>query len=101
MDFEVQILMRDPPWVAVNTPSPEREGVSVFSKDPVGSVFHTYSAYARGIDILDVAYHYLDVVPKGWDVVGHAFPQFWVRRYDEYGDPSHINTEYYDVTKNL
>jgi predicted dithiol-disulfide oxidoreductase (DUF899 family) len=65
MDFEVQILMRDQLWVAVNTPGPEREGVSVFSKDPVGSMFHTYSAYARGIDILDVAYHYLDVVPKG------------------------------------
>jgi predicted dithiol-disulfide oxidoreductase (DUF899 family) len=65
MDFEVQILIRDPPWVAVNTPGPEREGVSIFSKDPVGNVFHTYSAYARGIDILDVAYHYLDVVPKG------------------------------------
>ena len=62
----------------------EREGVSVFYKDPSGHVFHTYSAYARGIDMLNVAYHYLDLVPKGRDEAGHDFPQFWVRRHDEY-----------------
>ena len=62
----------------------EREGVSVFYKDPAGRVFHTYSAYARGIDMLNVAYHYLDLVPKGRDEAGHDFPQFWVRRHDEY-----------------
>ena len=65
--------------------SPEREGVSVFYKDPAGHVFHTYSAYARGIDMLNVAYSYLDLVPKGRDEAGHDFPQFWVRRNDEYG----------------
>ena len=69
------------------TPGAEREGVSVFYKDPAGRVFHTYSAYARGIDMLDVAYHYLDLVPKGRDEEGHEFPQFWVRRHDEYGKP--------------
>jgi len=65
--------------------SPEREGVSVFCKDPEGRIFHTYSAYARGIDMLNVAYHYLDLVPKGRDEAGNEFPQFWVRRHDEYG----------------
>jgi predicted dithiol-disulfide oxidoreductase (DUF899 family) len=64
--------------------SPEREGASVFYKDSAGCVFHTYSAYARGIDMLNVAYHYLDLVPKGRDEAGHEFPQFWVRRHDEY-----------------
>jgi predicted dithiol-disulfide oxidoreductase (DUF899 family) len=64
--------------------SPEREGVSVFYKDHAGRIFHTYSAYARGIDMLNVAYHYLDLVPKGRDEAGHEFPQFWVRRHDEY-----------------
>jgi predicted dithiol-disulfide oxidoreductase (DUF899 family) len=64
--------------------SPEREGVSVFYKVPAGRVFHTYSAYARGIDMLNVAYHYLDLVPKGRDEAGSEFPQFWVRRHDEY-----------------
>ena len=61
----------------------EREGVSVFYKDPRGSVFHTYSAYARGIDMLNVDYHYLDLVPKGRDEGGEG--PFWVRRHDEYG----------------
>ena len=64
--------------------SPEREGVSIFYKDSTGRLFHTYSAYARGIDMLNVAYHYLDLVPKGRDEAGHEFPQFWVRRHDEY-----------------
>jgi len=64
----------------------DREGVSVFYKDPAGRVFHTYSAYARGIDMLNVAYNYLDLVPKGRDEAGHDFPQFWVRRHDEYND---------------
>jgi predicted dithiol-disulfide oxidoreductase (DUF899 family) len=60
----------------------EREGVSVFFKDEAGLVFHTYSTYARGIDILNTAYNYLDLVPKGRDENGRG--QFWVRRHDEY-----------------
>ncbi len=62
---------------------PEREGLSVFFKDEGGRVFHTYSAYARGIDMVNTAYHYLDLVPKGRDEEGR--PQYWVRRHDEYG----------------
>lgn len=72
-------------YILQDTHSPEREGVSVFYKDTAGHVFHTYSAYARGIDVLNVAYHYLDLVSKGRDEDGHEFPQFWVRRHDEYG----------------
>jgi predicted dithiol-disulfide oxidoreductase (DUF899 family) len=60
----------------------EREGVSVFYKDPTGNVFHTYSTYARGIDIVNTAYNYLDMAPKGRDESGQG--QFWVRRHDEY-----------------
>ena len=45
-------------------------------------MFHTYSAYARGIDMLNVDYHYLDLVPKGRDEGGRG--PFWVRRHDEY-----------------
>jgi predicted dithiol-disulfide oxidoreductase (DUF899 family) len=62
----------------------EREGVSIFYKDPMGTVCHTYSAYARGIDMMNAAYHYLDLVPKGRDEAGHDFPQYWVRRHDEF-----------------
>jgi predicted dithiol-disulfide oxidoreductase (DUF899 family) len=60
----------------------DREGVSVFYKDPGGNIFHTYSAYARGIDMMNVDYHYLDIVPKGRDEGGRG--PFWVRRHDEY-----------------
>jgi predicted dithiol-disulfide oxidoreductase (DUF899 family) len=60
----------------------EREGHSVFYKDESGAVFHTYSCYHRGNDMLNVHYHYLDMVPKGRDE-GDRGP-FWVRRHDEY-----------------
>ena len=59
-----------------------REGVSVFAKDESGRVFHTYSAYARGIDLVNTAYNYLDLVPQGRDEDGRG--PFWVRRHDEY-----------------
>jgi predicted dithiol-disulfide oxidoreductase (DUF899 family) len=61
----------------------DREGLSVFFKDADGSVFHTYSTYARGIDIINAAYNILDMTPKGRDE-GDRGP-FWVRRHDEYG----------------
>jgi predicted dithiol-disulfide oxidoreductase (DUF899 family) len=67
----------------------EREGVSVFYQDEDGGLFHTYSAYARGIDMLNGAYHFLDLVPNGRDESGHDNPQFWVRRHDEYASPSY------------
>jgi predicted dithiol-disulfide oxidoreductase (DUF899 family) len=64
---------------------PDREGMSVFCRDEDGSLFRTYSTYARGIDMLNAAYNYIDLVPKGRDEQGRA-PQFWVRRHDEYED---------------
>ena len=63
----------------------DKEGVSVFYKNPSGQIFHTYSTFERGIDAFNVAYHYLDLVPKGRGEEGHAFRQYWVRRHDEYG----------------
>jgi predicted dithiol-disulfide oxidoreductase (DUF899 family) len=62
----------------------DREGISVFYKDPSGSIFHTYSAYARGIDMVNGAYHFLDLVPRGRDEAGHDNPQYWVRHHDKY-----------------
>jgi len=62
----------------------DREGVSVFYKDPSGKIFHTYSTYERGLDILNTAYNYLDLLPKGRDEDGYEFPMTWVRRHDEY-----------------
>lgn len=67
-------------------PYADREGVSVFFRDPAGDVFHTYSAYARGIDILNTAYNYLDLAPKGRDEDHLDFTQAWVRHHDRYED---------------
>lgn len=65
-------------------PSEEMPGLSVFAKDGSGNVFHTYSAYARGLDILVGAYNFLDFVPKGRDEDGLAFSMSWVRHHDKY-----------------
>jgi len=61
----------------------EAPGVSVFIRQG-DQIFHTYTTYARGLDMLNVAYHYMDLVPKGRDEDGQG--QFWVRRRDEYPD---------------
>jgi predicted dithiol-disulfide oxidoreductase (DUF899 family) len=65
----------------------ELPGVSVFARDERGDVFHTYSCYARGLDMMNAAYHYLDLVPKGRDEAGLSYPQAWVRHHDNYGTP--------------
>jgi predicted dithiol-disulfide oxidoreductase (DUF899 family) len=49
-----------------------------------GAVFHTYSTYGRGLDILIGAYNYLDLVPKGRDEDGLAHSMAWVRHHDRY-----------------
>ena len=60
----------------------EAPGISVFLKDG-GQIYHTYSTYERGLDMLNVAYHYMDLVPKGRDE-GEGGATVWVRRRDEY-----------------
>jgi predicted dithiol-disulfide oxidoreductase (DUF899 family) len=67
-------------------PSEERPGMSVFYKDASGNIFHTYSTYARGLDILLGAYNILDLVPKGRDEAGLAFTMSWVRHHDKYAE---------------
>jgi predicted dithiol-disulfide oxidoreductase (DUF899 family) len=58
-------------------------GISVFYRDDTGRIFHTYSTYGRGIDMMNTAYNYLDLVPKGRDEDGGGMSQ-WLRRHDEY-----------------
>ena len=62
----------------------EQVGISAFARNDAGEVFHTYSTYSRGVDMLNGAYHYMDIAPKGRDEAGHGDPQYWVRRRDEY-----------------
>jgi len=59
----------------------------VFAIDETGQVFHTYSSYARGGDLLIGAYNYLDLTPKGRNENGPAFNLTdWVRHHDRYDD---------------
>jgi predicted dithiol-disulfide oxidoreductase (DUF899 family) len=70
-----------------NAGMPDLQGISIFYRDEHGDIFHTYSAFARGIDMVNGAYQFLDLVPKGRDEAGHDNPQFWVRHHDRYDDP--------------
>lgn len=66
--------------------SEERPGLSVFYKDGAGDVFHTYSTYARGLDILLGAYNFIDMTPKGRNEEGLKHGMAWVRHHDKYGE---------------
>jgi len=63
--------------------SAEKPGISVFAREGE-RIFHTYSCYARGIDMMNTAYQYLDLVPKGRDEQGLDFSMKWLKRRDEY-----------------
>jgi predicted dithiol-disulfide oxidoreductase (DUF899 family) len=67
-------------------PSTEGPGASVFYKNEAGEIFHTYSTYARGLDILIGTYTFLDFTPKGRDEDGLANSMAWVRHHDKHGE---------------
>jgi predicted dithiol-disulfide oxidoreductase (DUF899 family) len=67
-------------------PSAEAPGISVFYKDGSDTLFHTYSAYARGTENVVNTYNYLDLVPKGRDEDCLPFTMSWVRHHDRYAD---------------
>jgi predicted dithiol-disulfide oxidoreductase (DUF899 family) len=64
---------------------PSKPGISAFFKDGE-HVFHTYSTYARGLDMFNTAYHYLDIAPKGRDEAALAWPMAWLRHRIAYND---------------
>jgi len=66
-------------------PSTEGPGSSVLFRDDDGSIYHTYSCYARGLDMLNVAYHMLDLTPMGRNETGKG-NMYWLRRRDQYDD---------------
>jgi predicted dithiol-disulfide oxidoreductase (DUF899 family) len=57
-------------------------GVSVFVKDEAGDIFHTYSTYHRGTELLMGAFNWLDLAPKGRNETGGTMS--WVRLHDKY-----------------
>ena len=76
---QVEYNYRPTRWSGTEAP-----GISVFIKEG-GEVYHTYSTYERGLDMLNVAYHYMDLVPKGRDEDVPDAAE-WVHRRDEYPD---------------
>jgi predicted dithiol-disulfide oxidoreductase (DUF899 family) len=69
---------------ALEFPVEETHGISVFHKDESGQIFHTYSSYGRGCDMLVGTYNYLDLAPRGRDEDALEFTMAWVRHHDRY-----------------
>jgi predicted dithiol-disulfide oxidoreductase (DUF899 family) len=67
-------------------PVSEGPGLSVFYKDDDGAIYHTYSCYARGLDMVNGAYHWLDLMPKGRDEENLPYSMAWLRHRDKYED---------------
>ena len=65
-------------------PVDEAPGISVFARGENDEIYHTYSTYSRGIDMLNGAYHYMDLLPNGRDEDGLDYVQQWIKRRDEY-----------------
>lgn len=70
-------------------PLQEAPGISVFHRNAAGEVFHTYSTYGRGVELMMGTYELLDIVPKGRDEEeGHGMA--WVRHHDRYEQPAAV-----------
>ena len=64
----------------------ELPGLSVFYRDEDGQIYQTYSAYARGLELINGAYQIMDLAPKGRDEDGLPYNMAWLRRRDQYED---------------
>ena len=62
----------------------ELPGISVFTRTGDGAILHTYSCYARGLDMMNAAYQFLDLVPKGRDEGALPYTMSWVKLHDLY-----------------
>jgi predicted dithiol-disulfide oxidoreductase (DUF899 family) len=67
-----------------NKDTGEAPGGSIFFKDANGEIYHTYSSYGRGLDMMLGVYNWLDITPKGRNEEGNMMG--WMRRHDEYVD---------------
>jgi predicted dithiol-disulfide oxidoreductase (DUF899 family) len=65
-------------------PQEEAPGISFFYKDEAGDVFHTYSTFGRGVEVMMGTYHLLDMAPRGRDEDAQAYTMEWVRHHDRY-----------------
>ena len=65
-------------------PAEEAPGVSVFYKNDAGEIFHTYSTFGRGVEVMMGAYYMMDLTPKGRDEEDVPYKMQWVRHHDRY-----------------
>ena len=65
-------------------PAQEAPGISVFYKNDAGEIFHTYSTFGRGVEVMMGAYYMMDLVPKGRDERDVPHKMEWVRHHDRY-----------------
>lgn len=65
-------------------PAEEAPGVSVFYRDDAGQVFHTYSTFGRGVEVMMGTYRMIDLTPRGRDERDLAYTMAWVRHHDRY-----------------
>ncbi|HYF18250.1 MAG TPA: thioredoxin family protein [Ramlibacter sp.] len=65
-------------------PAEEAPGISVFFRDDAGEVFHTYSTFGRGLEVMMGAYALIDLTPKGRDERDVFYKMEWVRHHDRY-----------------
>jgi predicted dithiol-disulfide oxidoreductase (DUF899 family) len=79
------------PWDRVDTPyqvqafpAEEAPGISVFYRDDADDVFHTYSTYGRGVEVMMGAYPLMDLVPLGRGERDVPNRMEWVRHHDRY-----------------
>jgi len=68
----------------IDFPKTEAPGISVFARDAAGTVYHTYSTYGRGVEVVMTTYDLLDLVPKGRDEDHDEYGMQWVRHHDRY-----------------
>jgi predicted dithiol-disulfide oxidoreductase (DUF899 family) len=67
----------------------EWPGISAFFKDDANEVFHTYSTYGRGVEVMMGTYNMLDLMPEGRKERDVEYKMEWVRHHDRY-DPGPV-----------
>lgn len=94
-DFHVSFKPEEQATGAVNYnytmqpfPAEEAPGISLFYKNDAGEVFHTYSTYGRGVEVMMGTYNMLDLTPKGRDEHDGFYKMDWVRHHDRYESAS-------------
>ena len=78
-------------YVSPPYPITDLPGLSVFVKGDDGTIYHSYSTYARGLDPFINVYNFLDMTPKGRDEDESMRGMAWLRHHDRYGVPGEVN----------